>query len=73
MHYYIGSFDGPWWSFQESIMHILAAEACFSCRPETIIPKFDLTFCSEFSELLSYYSLGVDPLFHKMSVRKMTK
>ena len=41
-----------------------------------LFPKSNLIFYSEFPELLPYYSLRVDPLFHKILVcqsKKMTK
>ena len=41
-----------------------------------MFPKYYLIFHSEFPKLLLYYSLRVDPLFHKIllnSESKMTK
>ena len=40
-----------------------------------MFPKYYLIFDSEFPKLLLYYSLRVDPLFHKMLliVTNMTK
>ena len=54
------------------VMCIHSMSAALTGRPGPIVPKYYLIFHSEFHKLLPYYSLRVDPLFHKFLTKTNT-